>query len=177
MRCATLPHSRSHKVACPIITRYNAVVPGWVDTPTKCVPKVRPSLQERTFGTHPGGEVPFPAQLPLYRVMISCTHFGVLQALLRSATTSLPHAAYAAPPPRSKRCLRSATTSFQALLCSATHWPHWPYWPYHPHRAAANPGAAQRPPRDASIARLTPRAEPMTRGKHFRYPARGCSRA
>ena len=95
MRCAALPHSRSHKVACPIITRYNAVVPGWVDTPTKCVPKVRPSLlatpslQERTFGTHPGGEVPFPAQLPLYRVMISCTHFGVLPTLLRSATTML----------------------------------------------------------------------------------------
>ena len=76
MRRAALPHSRSHKVACPIITRYNAVVPGWVDTPTKCVPKVRPSLlatpslQERTFGTHPGGEVSIPAQLPLYRVMI-----------------------------------------------------------------------------------------------------------
>ena len=104
MRCAALPHSRSHKVACPIIARYNAVVPGWVDTPTKCVPKVRPSLlatpslQERTFGTHPGGEVPFPAQLPLYRVMISCTHFGVLQALPKQRHHHAPSAAYAAPP-------------------------------------------------------------------------------
>ena len=104
MRCAALPHSRSHKVACPIITRYNAVVPGWVDTPTKCVPKVRPSLlatpslQERTFGTHPGGEVPFPAQLPLYRVMISCTHFGVLQALPKQRHHHAPSAAYAAQP-------------------------------------------------------------------------------
>ncbi|MDD6851617.1 MAG: hypothetical protein PUD64_05285, partial [Bacteroidales bacterium] len=32
---------------------------------------------------------------------------------------------------------------------SATYWPYWPHWPYHPHRAAANPGAAQRPPRAA----------------------------
>ena len=91
MRCATLPHSRSHKVACPIITRYNAVVPGWVDTPTKCVPKVRPSLlatpslQERTFGTHPGGEVPIPAQLPLYRVMIR------VAALRHCAAPQRPH--------------------------------------------------------------------------------------
>ena len=44
-------HSRSHKVACPIITRYNAVVPGWVDTPTKCVPKVRPSLLANPLAT------------------------------------------------------------------------------------------------------------------------------
>ena len=51
MRRAALPHSRSHKVACPIITRYNAVVPGWVDTPTKCVPKVRPSLLANPLAT------------------------------------------------------------------------------------------------------------------------------
>ena len=48
---AWCPHSRSHKVACPIITRYNAVVPGWVDTPTKCVPKVRPSLLANPLAT------------------------------------------------------------------------------------------------------------------------------
>ena len=34
-----------------IITRYNAVVPGWVDTPTKCVPKVRPSLLATPLAT------------------------------------------------------------------------------------------------------------------------------
>ena len=50
-RCQAALSSRSHKVACPIITRYNAVVPGWVDTPTKCVPKVRPSLLANPLAT------------------------------------------------------------------------------------------------------------------------------
>ena len=133
-------------MACPIITRYNAVVPGWVDTPTKCVPKVRPSLlatpslQERTFGTHPGGEVPFPAQLPLYRVMISCTHFGVLQALLTQRHHLAPTRCYAAPPIGPIGPIGPITPIAPSKRC--------------PHRTAANPGAAQRPPSDASIAPL-----------------------
>ena len=50
MRCVSSVGSTPKWVQL-IITRYNAVVPGWVDTPTKCVPKVRPSLLANPLAT------------------------------------------------------------------------------------------------------------------------------
>ena len=76
--------------------------------------------------------MPFPAQLQLYRVMISCTHFGVLQALPKQRNHHAPPRCFAAQPigpigpigpitpiVQPKRCPRSAELYSLAEVNSA----------------------------------------------------------
>ena len=89
--------------------------------------------------------MPIPAQLPLYRVMISCTHFGVLPTLLTQRNR---------PAIAIERCLSSATP----------HRLSPPIGPIGPIKEIT--------PRRSEASAPPPTAETMTGGGHFRHPGR-----
>ena len=70
------------------------------------------SSEGRTFGTHFVGVSTHPGTTALYRVMISCTHFGVLPALPMQRHPLAPLAPLAlSPPSRRRQSGRSAASA------------------------------------------------------------------
>ena len=145
--------AQCRKAATLIITRYNVVVPGLrqeIDgkraNGTPLATTTAP--QERTFGTHTR-ETSHPGTTALYRVMISCTHFGVLPALRKQRT----------PPP------------------VATYWPYWALSPPSRRRQSGRCKAAHSSANRCRSCAQTPRGYPRRRcsqRRRTRRPRAAC---